>query len=1015
MRPDVHPSVGRDPQGRPDLEHDFGAPSPRPRRRLAVSLRPLSELPCFGRRRELAPLLQALKEAENGQGATWIISGPAGMGKSHLARQVARWARERGFEVRWGYGIEGAVTPLLPLRLAMRSPDPSASREAASRGPPGRSYRSTWRGSSDTQLLEILHELEVSSRTRSQLVILDDLELADAETLRGIRLLSAFARQLRIMVLGVVRIEGDEWESSRIGSGLLRLRRDGDVKWCDLGPLSGDAPFQLVAHLLGREIDEVRRLEGISQIVQLGGGNPYFLVEMAAAWARERPTTSNGGFAPFALPRPDTPLVLQGVKVPGPVQAVVVERLARLPSSDRLLLSVAAQLGLEFSVSPLAGALRQPYSRTRSRLQRMSSTEWPIIQLQEPDRFAFAHQLVRAVIRHSDGFRPPKPVLQNLTKWWSVHRSEDPATEARFRYALGDKAGALECLRRAVNSLLERSAYPVLADILSGEEPGGIGTEDVSRGRIELLLSAATRLRLKLESYWTGVLLERIPLDALAGYERFLVQSWLVESVVFRDIDAALRRLERLEADAETFAGSERTQALAMVQYMRALCSIHTTPDPDQLHRQLTLGRKMLDDGHHSFERARLLYLDIMFRANEGKWSTAHRLLRSVQSLFAHAGPELRALRLLVVSAESDLNYREGKVDRAVQIHRRLVREYHRRGEVGFEARALLNLGMYELGIRATRSARDHFSQAEAIFGALDVPGALAASQNLGGWACVVDRDWVAAEERFRRATRLSTGSDIGANRWAAAVGLALITAERGEPGRALQELPPLLEAVGQSANYPVEYSCTRARILELLGNVQEARTLWVKALEEVKAPLTDRVELYAHLARWERLYGTPQGVKRWVRRFKGTLGRVSGRPAGPWRGFGLEGKAAPGPRSITRPSPAAISRDEKATSMRDRLLVILNRSGSTAATGVASDPSYGLNEAQIARRIGAPRERLSRALRRLIEQGHVERSSMKPSDGTRRAFYYRLTREGIIVAARVGNVGGLRKLERRG
>src|SRR5215203_2514446 len=75
-----------------------------------------------GRVAELARLEQALDGATAGHGATALIGGPAGIGKTRLTGELAERARRRGATVLRGRCIDlvGAALPYLPIAEALR-------------------------------------------------------------------------------------------------------------------------------------------------------------------------------------------------------------------------------------------------------------------------------------------------------------------------------------------------------------------------------------------------------------------------------------------------------------------------------------------------------------------------------------------------------------------------------------------------------------------------------------------------------------------------------------------------------------------------------------------------------------------------------------------------------------------------------------------------------------------------------------------------------------------------------
>jgi AAA ATPase domain len=65
-----------------------------------------------GRERELADLERRLVDSRAIGGAVVFCEADAGMGKTALAAELARRAREQGFRVAWGACLEGEGLPM---------------------------------------------------------------------------------------------------------------------------------------------------------------------------------------------------------------------------------------------------------------------------------------------------------------------------------------------------------------------------------------------------------------------------------------------------------------------------------------------------------------------------------------------------------------------------------------------------------------------------------------------------------------------------------------------------------------------------------------------------------------------------------------------------------------------------------------------------------------------------------------------------------------------------------------
>ena len=126
-----------------------------------------------GRESELAALDQTLEAVRSGSGATILIAGEAGIGKTRLATELANRARDDGFEVLLGRSIDlvGTELPYQPFVEALRPLG------AARRGE-GQQARSQLQVFEDT--LALLGEVPANTPL---LLVLEDLHWADTSTL----------------------------------------------------------------------------------------------------------------------------------------------------------------------------------------------------------------------------------------------------------------------------------------------------------------------------------------------------------------------------------------------------------------------------------------------------------------------------------------------------------------------------------------------------------------------------------------------------------------------------------------------------------------------------------------------------------------------------------------------------------------------------------------------------------------------------------------------------------------
>jgi DNA-binding SARP family transcriptional activator len=143
-----------------------------------------------GRDAELAVLEAAVDDALAGRGRLFLVVGPAGAGKSTLADELASRAKTRGVAVRWGRGWDGGdAPPYWPWRQAIR--------ELPENDGAGRfEYFTT--------VTELLRK---ASAERPVLLVLDDLQAADEDSLVLLEFVASEVAEIPLLILGLARDE----------------------------------------------------------------------------------------------------------------------------------------------------------------------------------------------------------------------------------------------------------------------------------------------------------------------------------------------------------------------------------------------------------------------------------------------------------------------------------------------------------------------------------------------------------------------------------------------------------------------------------------------------------------------------------------------------------------------------------------------------------------------------------------------------------------------------------------
>jgi predicted ATPase len=307
-----------------------------------------------GRVRELGELERALDTARAGSGATILVAGEAGIGKTRLASELARRARDAGFEVLLGRAIDlvGVELPYQPFLDALRPlGEPPQVDEP--------------RAGSQLHVFENTLELLAGRASAAPvLLVLEDLHWADTSTLDLTVFLAHNLDGRPVLLLATYRAD-ERSSAERMRHLADRVRRSESALLLDLGPLEPDELSALVAARSGGALPERRT----NEIVARAEGNPFFAEELLAA----------AGDPSGKLPRSLSELLLQ--------------RVARLDRRTQGLLRVAAAAGRDVAYPLLRAVTALPERDVRESLRR-AVDHGVLVADQATASFRFRHALL---------------------------------------------------------------------------------------------------------------------------------------------------------------------------------------------------------------------------------------------------------------------------------------------------------------------------------------------------------------------------------------------------------------------------------------------------------------------------------------------------------------------------------------------------------------------------------------------------------------------------------------------
>jgi class 3 adenylate cyclase/tetratricopeptide (TPR) repeat protein len=611
------------------------------------------DTPFVGRRRELDRVVEVFRGTVSDRRCRLVtVLGPAGIGKSRLAHEVAAALRGdadvlSGRCLPYGEGI--TYWPLREIFAAAGSDEElTAALEAAA---------------PEEIFWFVRKAFERRARERPLVLVVEDIHWAAQTLLDLIEHLAAWTRDAPILLLCLARSELlDEhpaWGGGESGAEILTLQ-----------PFSNDESEELIEELLGgAQLDgEVR-----ARIRNAAEGNPLYVEQSLALLAE-------GG-------SPD--------QVPPTIHALLAARLDALPDDERDLLERASVVGLEFEWEALGELAAERLRPSGAHLASLIRKELIAPHEVMEDSFRFRHLLIRDAAYE----RIPKEVRSDLHErfaGWLDPRGDEfeeivgyhleqayrsvvelgpPGDRARFlaeraaerlgasgrrAYARGDMPAAANLLERATDLLpsddrLRLELLPALGrSRLEGgeiERASSVLSEAIERGNSAGERRVATDAAVALsylrvlavpETNWEEVAQELE--DAIRVFEELGDEAGLARALgvagILRywrgEVVSAGEDLERAARYARDVG--DRAQEAQSLQYALIAWAFGPTPVAEALERVEELRPRAA--GNRRLEVS-LLRAGAQLAAMQGRFDFARELVARARALATELGLEV--------------------------------------------------------------------------------------------------------------------------------------------------------------------------------------------------------------------------------------------------------------------------------------------------------------------------------------------------------------------------------------
>jgi DNA-binding SARP family transcriptional activator len=833
----------------------------------------------FGRGPEMSRLLGRFEEATAGRGGAVLLAGEPGIGKSHALQQLVDGARASSAVVLAGRCAEGTwVPPFRPFAEAIAGYGESVGPErlAADLGPAAAVLARIAPRLSELlpdltpppalqpdeerfRLLDAAAQfLTALSARAAVLLVLDDLQWADAGTAMMMRHVARGCGHRRLLIAGAYRTT--EMVTDPLGDVLGAIQAETECTTIRLRALGTEAVGQLVAAEAGAPVSQSL----VTAIAAHTGGNPFFAKQMIRHLMEERALgEGSSGALEARLPL---------VAVPEGVRQVLARRCARLSAGANRLAESASGSAGPF-LFPVAAAIADlDDTAALSALDELLAAGM-IRPGETPERYEFGHALARQAIYDTLSPSRQARLHRRLAHALETARARVPAcaepAEIVAQYASsralpGAAAGVAAAIEAADLAQAAGAHEAAVAFLTTAAELAGPDDERLTTIRARLGLALAWALR-----FDEAVTAARAAAERIAqGEGAHAAADYLAEVTSALGTAGSSAHAWLLAPVGLGYAGSSRNETWAAL----TLLALDRKEAADPEHVGLPL------DQPRRRQALAILYRSprLVSRSVDLARYAVAAIYGRRENVPAAAAQDPTVLLYLLSALRPALPVFEEAAGQA-RARGELAREVHCRASIARALAALGDLGDAQAALAKARELAGRIPGTGWSWERIHVAGARDALTLATG------EDWTGLLAVFDELV----ATDDPVLRWAHApmcAGCARTAAQLGQDERAMALLALPVQALGRAPAWALNYTRTAsdtAETLWLLGRRDHLRpveaALRLKALPaDFRFPMMD---LRLSLARLCAVDGRLEEASHWFGQARSVLEEQGARP----------------------------------------------------------------------------------------------------------------------------------------